>query len=146
ASHAVPVLSPPEMLPATPPSGVQLVHVPSGTHPPPHPELPLPAPPQAQFNVPGSASGPAYPAMGIVSTKHGYASAAMTRGDLSYPRYEVPDALTSDVQLTPNRRPLFIGLGIIVVGVIVLLVVAFSGGGDEPSIAPVAEDHVEQMP
>jgi hypothetical protein len=86
--------------------------------------------------------------MGIVSTKHGYASAAMTRGDVSYPRYEVPlDALTPDVQLTPNRRPLFIGLGIVVVGVIVLLVVAFSGGPDEHAVArPADDDGVEQMP
>jgi serine/threonine-protein kinase len=80
------------------------------------------------FSGPGSGSGPAHP--GIPSTKHGYASAAMTRGDVSYPQYALE---TPDVQLKPNRRPLFIGLGIVIVGVIVMLAVSMSGGDETPS-------------
>ncbi|HEY5949595.1 MAG TPA: protein kinase [Kofleriaceae bacterium] len=120
--------------PGTPPTGVEpLSHPPSGTLPP--PELPLPPPPQ--FNVPGSGSGPSIPAPLVVSTKHGYASAAMTRGDASYPQYDAPlDAMGPDVQLTPNRRPLFIGLGIVVVGVIVMLVVSLSGTSETPVARP----------
>ena len=146
ASHAHPVLAPPEMLPATPPSGVQqMMHPAAGTYPPPHADLPLPAPPQAQFNVPGSGSGPAHAAMGAVGA-HGYPSATMARGDVSYPRYEVPlDALAPDVQLTPNRRPLLIGLGIVVVGIIVLLAVAFSGDPEGRRIAKPADNEPEQM-
>jgi hypothetical protein len=110
----------------------------------PPPELPLPAPPlqplapppqAAQFNVPGSGSGPSLPALGV-STKHGYASPVTNSG--AYPRYD--DAVHSDVLLAPNRRPLFIGLGIVIAGVIVMLIVSFGGGSDEPAPAKPVEE------
>jgi serine/threonine protein kinase len=109
-----------------------------------------------QFNQPfnnpgsGSGSGQAHPygtpgAPPIVSTKHGYTSGAMSRGDVSYPRYEVPiDQMTSDVQLTPNRRPLFIGLGIVAAGVIVMLVVSLTGNDDAPSSAPAETEQATE--
>ncbi len=136
--HAAPLMLPPDIIGAeTPPHGLKPPSTaPIGTMPP--AELPLPAPPLApqmplpqavQFNVPGSGSGPSLPAMGV-STKHGYAS-AVSHSETSYPRYD--DAVHSDVQLTPNRRPLFIGLGIVVAGVIVMLVVSFGGGSNEPA-------------
>ena len=100
------------------------------------------APPSGQFPaVPGSGShsGPAHGA--IPSTRHGYANApGTTRGDASYPRYEPTPGFDDDanLQLKPNRRPLFIGLGIAAVGVIILLLTL--GGGkddadqDEPTV------------
>jgi hypothetical protein len=125
-SHRVP---PPELAPTRPTPPPQLAQTPQGTQP-----MPFEASgPANAFSTPGSGSAPAHPA--IVSTKHGYASAAMTRGDVSYPRYTAPhDALAVDVQLKPNRRPLFIGIGIVLAGVVVMLVVSLGGGKDpEPA-------------
>ena len=86
--------------------------------------------PTAFSQVPGSGSGPAIPAVGV-STKHGYASGGMSRGDVSYPRYDAPGDVYSQVgDLKPNRRPLFIGLGIAVVGLIVILAVSLGGSKD----------------
>jgi hypothetical protein len=133
------------------PAGIQpMMHPPAGTTPP--PELPLPPPPQHQFNVPGSGSHqshPSHPAIvGIPSTKHGYTSGAMSRSggsDVSYPRYEVPpEAMTGDVQLTPNRRPLFIGIGIVAVGLVVILAVSLSGGGNDTQPAAAPTDETEE--
>ncbi|HEY5923539.1 MAG TPA: serine/threonine-protein kinase [Kofleriaceae bacterium] len=133
------------MSPGTPPSGVHpMMHSSSQ-------ELPLPPPPvpQHQFNVPGSGSSPshsshpAHPA--IVSTKHGYASAAMSRGDMSYPRYDMPPDAMGDMQLAPNRRPLFIGIGIVLAGAIVMLAVTFSGNDDVPAAAPDEEAEATTM-
>jgi hypothetical protein len=145
---------------STPPSGASVLHGSSAGCT----ELPLPPPPQFNvsgsgsgqahpfnspgsgsgqahpFNSPGSGSGPAIPAMGVASTKLGYTSGAMGRSDISYPRYEVPiDHLGPDMQLTPNRRPLFIGIGIVAAGIIVMLIVSMSGGDETPSAAPVTE-------
>jgi serine/threonine protein kinase len=93
----------------------------------------------SQFaSVPGSGSSPSHPA--IVSTKHGYAGGAgATRDDASYPVVST-DAL-DEIQLKPNRRPLFIGMGIVIVGVAVLLVVAFGGGESvrDPGLRPIDE-------
>jgi hypothetical protein len=110
--------------------------------------LPLPPPPGHFTPNPGSgsSSAPAHPALPgqppIVSTRHGYASAAPSRGDVSYPRYEVPpDALTEGV-LKPNRRPLIIGVGIAVVGIVIVLAVSMGGGSkdSEPAVAPAPEE------
>jgi hypothetical protein len=76
----------------------------------------------------------------IVSTKHGYASAAMTRGDASYPSYTMPHDAFGDVQLKPNRRPLFIGLGLAVVGIIVILAVSLGGKEPEKIVTPPEEE------
>ncbi len=76
----------------------------------------------------------------IASTRHGYASggavtkgagaAPSSEGAIAYPRYE-PSSDVDDVQLRPNRRALFIGVAILIVGVIALLAVVL-GGGKEP--------------
>jgi hypothetical protein len=90
------------------------------------------APATAPPSSPRSASSPAIPV--IASTKHGYASAAMGRADASYPRYTPPpDAGTpaADTSVKANRRPLFIGLAVVVLGVIVMIAVTV-GGGTEP--------------
>jgi len=108
---------------------------------------PLP-PPSAFSPNPGSGSNsaPAHPAMPgqIPSTRHGYASAAPSRGDVSQPRFAAPaDAYAPEVQLKPNRRPLIIGGCIALVGIIVLLAVSFSGGSGpnkDDSAAATASD------
>ncbi len=128
---------------------------PMPAHPntPPHP-MPLMAPPSAPvqlpqrrdstpmpapFATPGSGTGPAMQ-QPIVSTKHGYASAAMTRGDASYPSYAMPHDALGDVQLKPNRRPLFIGLGLAIVGIIVILAVSLGGKESDKAVAPPEEE------
>jgi hypothetical protein len=98
----------------TPAPGVQQLPptIPHGTNPPPVGQFP---------SVPGSGSGPAHK---LQSTRHGYAGA----NDLSYPRYEAPPVPAEDVaQLKPNRRPLFIGLGIVVVAVFLAIRIGNSG-------------------
>ncbi|CAN5844503.1 hypothetical protein BH11MYX2_BH11MYX2_35640 [soil metagenome] len=108
--------------------------------------------PVGQFGTPGSGSGPSHPshpALRIptspVTTRHGYASAASNAtNDISYPRYEPgADGYTGENQLKPNRRPLFIGLGLAIVGLIVLLAITLAGGTDEK---PVVIDHGEDTP
>jgi len=90
---------------------------------------------------PGSGSGPAH---GMPSTRQGYTSGAQTRGDVSYPRYEPPPGsldYEDDLRLRPNRRPLFIGLGIAGVGLIILLAMTLGGGsGDEGKEQPIVMD------
>ena len=81
----------------------------------------------------GSHSGPP-----IVSTRTGYANApGTTRGDVSYPRYPTPGDDDAALQLTPNRRPLYIGLGIAAVGIGILLVMTLGNKDevkDEPTV------------
>ncbi len=107
---------------------------------PPHP-APVVAPiatpqdpvPRAAFSpVPGSGSGPAHGM--IPSTRHGYTSGAPSHADVAYPRYEPPPGSIDDAAqgLRPNRRPLFVGLGIAAVGLVVLLVMTL-GGDDGPT-------------
>jgi serine/threonine-protein kinase len=158
-ADARPSTPPPLPPPITPPVGVQQMGPAAmGTTPPASLPLPPPtppvimgAPPSGQFSAaPGSGSGPAIPAMGMPSTKHGYASGAMTRGDVSYPRYDVSpvDQMPADMlQLTPNRKPLFIGIGIVVAGLVIIAIVAFSGGGNDekPAPAPQQDEPAQQM-
>jgi serine/threonine protein kinase len=110
--------SPPHPGP-TPPHGYPQQHVPPGQF--------------AQTPASGSHSSPAMPA--LVGTRHGYASGSQ-QNDLSYPRYE-PQVDPVDMQLTPNRRPLFIGLGIAALGFIIIIAVALGGGkADDPQATP----------
>ena len=98
-------------------------------------------PPGAFPQGPGSGSGPAHSM--IPSTRHGYTSGAQSRGDVSYPRYEPPPGGTDDddLRLRPNRRPLFIGLGIAGVGLIILLAMTLGGSGDsDTKEAPIIMD------
>jgi hypothetical protein len=133
--------------PNTPPHPMPLPAMPSAPmaipHTPPMGSQPLPrrdsTPMPAQFATPGSGTGPAMqPPM--VSTKHGYASAAMTRGDASHPSYTMPHDAFGDVQLKPNRRPLFIGLGLAIVGIIVILAVSLGGKGSDKTVTPLEEE------
>jgi serine/threonine protein kinase len=95
------------------------------------PQLPLPAPPlrpsETAFPMtPGSGSHSAHPA--IPNTRHGYASGgAMTQPGGGYPLYEPPPN-ELDVQLKPNRRLLFLGVGAAVIGLIVIIALVASGG------------------
>jgi serine/threonine protein kinase len=129
----------------TPASGMSAMPV--GTQPLGSPPVRTEAtPPGGAFATPGSGTGPPLPMTpgGIISTKHGYASAAMSRGDVSYPRYDMPmDALVGDVQLKPNRRPLFIGLGLAIVGIIVILAVSI-GGKDDKVAAPAPDQDSDE--
>ena len=111
-----------------PPSQLAPVAVPHGTSP---------MVPVGQFPpVPGSGSGPAHAAM---STRHGFTN------DLSYPRYEAPPQ-TNEVQLKPNRRPIFIGLGLIVVGLAVILAMTIANSGKKVKATTASEDTAEPTP
>jgi len=90
--------------------------------------------------VPQAASGSASGAMPIPSTRHGYASGVgATLGD-AYPRASSEALAAAGADLAPNRRPLYIGLGLAIVGIIVLLSVTL-GGDDEPvDAAPPIEN------
>src|SRR5213076_2925574 len=94
-------------IPTPPPSMPPIMSLQMGVHP---------TPPPGQFPpVPGSGSGPSHPAMQMPMRP----SDASYPSYPSYPRYEPP--ATGDVQLKPNRRPLLIGLGIIIVGAAVII-------------------------
>jgi serine/threonine-protein kinase len=99
---------------------------------------------QAFAPNPGSGSGPAHqahPGPAPVSTRHGYASGAPSRMD-SYPRLD-SQPLDPELQLRPNRRPLYIGVGVVALGLIIILAATLGGGGkgDEapPTPAPAPE-------
>jgi hypothetical protein len=129
--------TPPHPMPLSAPPSAP-VQIPMGSQPLPRRDsTPMPAP--APFATPGSGTGPAMQ-QPIVSTKHGYASAAMTRGDASYPSYAMPPDFTGDVQLKPNRRPLFIGLGLAIVGIIVILAVSLGGKEVDKVVTPPDEE------
>jgi serine/threonine protein kinase len=85
--------------------------------------------------TPGSGSAPVLP-----STRHGYASGggAMTRpgtgtaSDPGYPRYEQQ---VDDVELRPSRRVLYIGAGLLAIGVFVVIALAVGGNGKDDGLA-----------
>ncbi|MGE0398972.1 MAG: protein kinase, partial [Kofleriaceae bacterium] len=122
SSPALPTVQP---APQGPPSGSQQV-------------------PVGQFPAAASGSHPSQPSHSAypVMTRPGYASGAGQSisgqhiSEPSYPRYQAPD---ESLQLTPNRRPLFIGLGLAAIGVVVLLVVSLGGSDDDDKQAPVKE-------
>jgi len=82
-----------------------------------------------------SESGPAHGALPrgsqpIVRTKQGYANApAMSRSE-AYPRFDAHE-LDGNVSLQPSNRLLYIGLGVVLVGIIVLLAISIVEGPDE---------------
>ena len=110
---------PPVMVPLSGPS-----MLPVGTQPMP-------------FQTPGSGSGPSIP----VATAHGYASAQVpARGDMSYPRYEPPPEVESEVEVAPNRRPLYIGMFVALIGVAIVLAIALGGGKkDDDTKTPIVD-------
>jgi serine/threonine-protein kinase len=90
-----------------------------------------------------SESGPAHSALvhgsqPIARTRQGYANApAMSRSELS-PRFDASE-LDGNISLQPSNRWLYIGLGVVLVGIIVLLAVAIVDGPAElpgPSARP----------
>ncbi len=147
--------------------------MPGGQLRPNSPALPIVAPPSQQLDAAVPGADPAVPARGSqqravrvnqfstgavstldsvrpVTTLHGYASAAPTRGDStrgapSQGRVARTPAPVPAASIAPqgaaaparsNRRALFIGLGIAVAGVVVLLVTTLGGGSASPAEAP----------
>ena len=82
---------------------------------------------------PGSGADPVQP---MPSTRQGYANApGMSRSDISQQRYQPPyDGEV--VRLQPHNRILYIGLGIALVGVIVLLAIVIVDGSDDLPAPP----------
>jgi len=117
---------------------------PHASVPPPHSsaELPLPAP--AHITPPGtptgrpftvpSSSGPIPAPLGMPSTKHGYASGGMTRAEVSYPGYTQPGE-PAEMELKPNRRPLIIGLLIVLIGAAAIAFVMLRSNNDDQAAA-----------
>src|SRR5258706_12850282 len=93
-------------------------------------------PPQPFGVPPGSGSGPSHgvllPGQPVARPAQGYAnSPGASRSDMSYPRYESP---YEDINIQPRFRLLYIGLGMLLVGVIVLLAIVIAAGAPgEPS-------------
>ncbi|MEO8706825.1 MAG: protein kinase [Kofleriaceae bacterium] len=122
---------------------------PSGTIPPPISSpmgsQPLVLPASTQFPAqPGSESGPSHK---IPSTRTGFAngpgmSQAISQSAVAYPRYE-PDSADADLRLRPNRRPLYIGIAIVLAGIAVVIIVGL--GGSSIETAPPAKP-VETVP
>jgi len=110
--------------PTPTPQPAVLPSPPAGTVPP------APAGSSGAFATPASGSGPSLQQPGIPSTRHGYAS-PMSRGDLGYPRYESTPGV-DDVKLG-DRRPLYLGIGVLVLGLAIVLVVLLRGGGNNDS-------------
>ncbi|HEU4733814.1 MAG TPA: protein kinase, partial [Kofleriaceae bacterium] len=100
--------------------------------------------PPLSFAVPGADPGPfgAHPlgSQPIASTRRGY-DGAPSHSELSYPRYDPAQDPDLDVNLQPSNRLLYIGFGIAVVGIIVLLSISIGDNDDlspPPRTAPVA--------
>jgi serine/threonine protein kinase len=118
----------PAFAPFAPSPGLQHAgRAPMGTQP-------LPPP---QFGMhPGSGSGPSHSALGV--GPHGYPVASAPAGHgapggshsgLSYPRYE--HGYDGDVDLQPNNRMMYLGLGGALVGIIVLLAIVIADGAPD---------------
>ncbi len=140
----VPPMSPPLPLPGLPPaskhadlgpgSNPALALAPSGSNPPP-------------FQTPVSTSGPALlPTAGARASYNSgplapiAAAVAPPRADVSYARYPTaePPAESPELELGPNRRPLYIGLGVASVGFVVVMVMTMGSNKDDNTAKPVA--------
>jgi serine/threonine-protein kinase len=123
--------------------------------PPQHAQAPLHLPPDLMLDLPSlKPSSPEvrahnYPLMppghlaavaaAPAATRGGYANApATSRSDLS-PRFE-PHELAGDVSLQPSNRLLYLGLGAVLIGIIVILAISIAQGPDEaaPAAPPAA--------
>jgi serine/threonine protein kinase len=103
----------------------------------------------AQFPAqPGSGSHRSHPALPAITYKQGTNQSGQS--------YGLTDESLSDVRVRPNRRPLWIGLFIIAIGVGVVLFVGYGGGNDivpapsDPKPAPEPKqpivDNTEKQP
>ncbi len=153
-SRAVPPLSPPP--PIAIPRALTGPHGPLATPPGPSP-LPhagqhsamaagtQPMPGKAAFQTPGSASGAAIAVPN--STHFGYASGAgaaqpaAAANDLSYPRYEASgeSEVPPDLDVKPNRRLVYIILGVCGVALIAFIALLAGGGSKPAAPAPPTE-------
>ena len=102
--------------------------------------LGMPLAPQLFVDHSKSESGVAHGALPvgtqpIARTRQGYANApAMSPSDL-YPRFDARE-LEGHVSLQPSNRLLYIGLGVVLVGIIVLLAISIAEGPEELPVAP----------
>ncbi len=138
--ESAPLLPPPPAVipsgPATPPGGHSIAMPPDPrpvTGPISGPLAPNPTP--QPFQTPGSGTGPA-----IVASAY----PTVQRGDMSYPHYEArSETADAALQLSPSRRPLYVVLGLVGVGLVILLAVLMSGGKKDddaqPGDQPVAQ-------
>ena len=100
-----------------------------------------PIPPQLFPVHPGSGSGPSHSALPpgaqvIARTRQGYANApGISHSELSYPRYEPPrpDPVTV---VQPNNRLLYLGLGVVLIGIIVILAISIADSSDDLPAPP----------
>jgi serine/threonine-protein kinase len=118
--------------------------------PPMLPQLPssVPIPPLQFAAQSGSASGPAHSALplgsqAIARTRRGYTGApGVGQSESSYPIYEPAQDPDLDVDLQPNRRLLYVGLGVVLIGIIVVLAISVADNDELPApptrTAPVA--------
>jgi hypothetical protein len=105
-------------------------------------------PPQGHFaQTPGSGSGPAIAAPPIVSTRHGYASGgAMSMpgtapvGSGDYQRFQSQTGDDLDIQLRPSRRALFIGVAVLIAGVVLVVSLVVGGSKDEAMTPSTGSD------
>jgi serine/threonine protein kinase len=105
--------------------------------------LGMPLAPQLFIDHSKSESGVAHGALPlgtqpIATTRRGYANAPAISPSELYQRFE-PQELEGNVSLQPNNRLLYIGLGVVLVGIIVLLAISIMDDSDDaPAPAPPA--------
>jgi serine/threonine-protein kinase len=101
-----------------------------------HSSSALPIASQPFTSHPGSGSGPAHGALPLAAqmiapNRQGYANApSVSHSELPYPRY-AQAAHDPNLELGPNNRLLYMGLGVVLVGIIVLLAIAIADSSDE---------------
>jgi serine/threonine protein kinase len=99
----------------------------------------------------GSGSGPAHGALPLAAQaslrqQQGYPGG---QSESSYPHYQPPPGTGEDIDLQPSRSLLYLGLGVALVGIIVVLVISIIGGSGEdlpPLRRPTAAMTPENTP